>query len=112
MLFAEVSSCTWDAPQRTLTTNLELNKKMKAFKNASWFKDKFGLLNQARATQKKDYVAPEALYTLEGGGSFKSIHDCHRPAVEKAKAVLPKKLDSLAGSTSTAKTIPGTPHST
>jgi hypothetical protein len=68
----------------------EHNVKMKAFENAAWFKDKFGLLKKAIC--KKDYVAPKALYNLDGGGSYKSIHDCHRSMAADAKVGTAKKV--------------------
>jgi hypothetical protein len=38
-----------------------------------------------KAICKKDYVAPKALYNLDGGGSYKSIHDRHRSVAVDAK---------------------------
>jgi hypothetical protein len=58
---------------------------VKAFKSASWFKDKFRLLARA-AGKEKNYSALEALYNLAGAGSVKTIHDRH----EKSKKVSKK----------------------
>ncbi len=91
-LFAKIPSCKWDATQRTMTTkkDSELNGKLKAFKGASWVKDEFGLLN--KANRKSDHAAPKALYNLNGGGSYKTIHDCHKPAADTAKKGNTKKV--------------------
>jgi hypothetical protein len=91
-LFAEIYSCTWDATYLTLTTkkDSELNEKMKAYENASWFKNKLGLLRKAIC--KKDYVAHEALYNLDGGELLKSVHDRHHPTAADAKADSTKKV--------------------
>jgi hypothetical protein len=91
-LFAEISTCKWDANLRTLTTKKDskLNAKLKAFENASWFKDEFGLLN--KSSHKSDYIAPKALYNLDGGGSYKTIHDRHKPAATSAKKGNTKKI--------------------
>ncbi len=56
---------------------------MKAFENTSWFKDEFGLLN--KSSRKSDHIAPKALYNLDGGGSYETIHDRHKPAATSAK---------------------------
>ncbi len=37
-------------------------------------------------------MAPEALYNLDGGGSFKSIHDRHWPATDTANKDNTKKF--------------------
>jgi hypothetical protein len=91
-LFAEIPSCTWDATQRTLTTkkDLELNEKLKAFKDAPWFKDEFGLLN--KPNPRSGHIAPKALYKLDGGGSYRTIHDRHRPTAGTADKGTTKKV--------------------
>jgi hypothetical protein len=91
-LFAKIPSCTWDATQCTLTMkkDSELNEKLKAFEDAPWFKDEFGLLN--KPNQRSGHIAPEALYNLDGGGSYKTIYDCHRPAAGTADKGTTKKV--------------------
>ncbi len=54
-----------------------MNAKLKAFEGAAWSKDKVGLLKKNNC--KSDHLAPKALYNLDGGGLYKSIHDCHWP---------------------------------
>jgi hypothetical protein len=78
-MLAEMSRCTWDAKTRTLTTAEESmrKEKTKAFENAAWFKDEFGLLGQ-RGRNQKQYTAPEVLFDLADEGSRKTIHDRHR----------------------------------
>jgi hypothetical protein len=65
-LVADVSKCTWDQKTRTLTTKEELEKKdkVKAFKSAPWFRDKFGFLG--KKDQGKKYIALESLFNLDG----------------------------------------------
>ncbi len=101
-LFAEITSCTWDPVQWTLTMKMEskLNNKMKAYEATSWAKDEFSLLNKANC--RTDHVAPKALYKLDGEGSLKSIHDCHRPVAFTAKTGTTKKSDLPTLSMSTA----------
>jgi hypothetical protein len=84
--------CKWDANLQTLTTKKDskLNAKLKAFENASWFKNEFGLLNKSSC--KSDHIAPEALYNLDGGGSYKTIHDRHKPAATSAEKGNTKKV--------------------
>jgi hypothetical protein len=55
---------------------------LKAFEDALWFKDEFGLLN--KPNQWSGHIAPKALYNLDGGGSYKTIHNRHRPAAGTA----------------------------
>jgi hypothetical protein len=112
MLFAKITSCTWDPVQWTLTTKKDsnLNDKMKAFEGSSWFKDEFGLLNKANC--RTNHVAPKALYKIDGGGSFNFIYHCHRPMASTAETGTTKKVgfannnnvnsndDSSRGSTS------------
>ncbi len=83
-MLAEMSRCKWDENTRTLTTAEESAQveKTKAFENAAWFKDEFGLLGQRARTQKQ-YTAPEALFNLADEGSRKTIHDRHREASNK-----------------------------
>jgi hypothetical protein len=91
-LFAKIPSCTWEATQCTLTTkkDSELNEKLKAFEDAPWFKDEFGLLN--KPNQRSGHIAPKALYNLDGGGSYKTIHNRHRPAAGTADKGTTKKV--------------------
>jgi hypothetical protein len=91
-LFTKISTCKWDVNQRTLTTKKDskLNEKLKAFENVSWFKNEFGLLN--KSSRKSDHIAPKALYNLDGGGSYKTIHNCHKPAATSAKKGNTKKV--------------------
>jgi hypothetical protein len=63
---------------------------LKAFKDTPWFKDEFGLLN--KPNQRSGHIAPKALYNLDGGGSYKTIHDCHRPAAGTADKGTTKKV--------------------
>jgi hypothetical protein len=91
-LCAEISTCEWDTNLQTLTTKKDskLNAKLKAFENASWFKDELGLLN--KSSRKSDHIAPKALYNLDGGGSYKTIHDHHKPAATRAEKSNTKKV--------------------
>ncbi len=38
-----------------------------------------------KSSRKSDHIAPKALYNLDGGGSYKTIHDRHKPAATSAK---------------------------
>jgi hypothetical protein len=67
----------------TTKKDSELNAILKAFEGVSWFKDEFGLLN--KAYRKSDHVALKALYNLGSGGSYKTIHDLHKPVADTAK---------------------------
>ncbi len=58
----------------------------KAFESAAWIKDKFGLLNKAN---KNSYIAPEAIFNLNGTESHKTIHDRHQKVKQLVKPTLP-----------------------
>ncbi len=92
-MLAEVSKCLWDGKTRTLTTadKAKWDKEVKAFESASWFKDEFGLLAKASG-KEKDYMAPKALYNLEGAGSIKTIHDHLDKMKEVSKSADKQKM--------------------
>ncbi len=105
-LVTEMHKCKWDSSTQTLTTPEEEKKKdiTKAFESASWFRDEFGLLNQAAKNANK-YVAPQAIFDLDGE-TVKTIHDHHRtkkgqespctpPRHSKAGTVKVKKVDEI-----------------
>jgi hypothetical protein len=80
-MLPEVTKCQWNTNFRTLTTVDEMNREeeTKAFKGASWFKDEFGLL--AKGLKQKKCATLEALFNLDGGGSVKTIHNCHKEPI-------------------------------
>ena len=69
--------CKWDSSTQTLTIPKEEKKKdiVKAFENASWFRDEFGLLDKSAKNADK-YGAPQAVFDLDGK-TVKTIHDHH-----------------------------------
>ncbi len=105
-MLAEATKCKWDSNSRTLTTEDEMNceEETRTFEGASWFKDEFGLL--AKASKQKKYAVPEALFNLDGGGSVKTIHGCHKePTVPQGYATQEAEGegDSRLGTNSTQK---------
>ena len=73
----EMHRCKWDSSTQTLTALEEEKKKdiIKAFENASWFRDEFGLLDKMAKDADK-YGAPQAVFNLDGE-TVKTIHDRH-----------------------------------
>ncbi len=85
---AESFNYQWDKATKTLTSEKDkkANDALKAFKNAAWYKDEFGLLDRTKA---EEYTAPEALFNLDGAALQKTIHDRHKRAKSTSQLDIP-----------------------
>jgi hypothetical protein len=73
-----------------LTTGDDLARasKVKSFEGAAWFKDEFRFMEGKSAKNQRSYVAPKALFNLDGDESRKTIHDRHKHSATRGDKVM------------------------
>jgi hypothetical protein len=96
-LVAEITTCKWDRSTRTLTTRADkkLEKAVKAFEGAAWFKDEFGILKRGGNDLLR--LPKEARFNLDGIASVKTIHDRHVNNITKKGEMILTKKDNKGG---------------
>jgi hypothetical protein len=86
-LVNQIKECTWDAEKKSIitTTQAAEEARLQELENTAWYKDEYGKTLVDNVKKLKTYADAEALYTLNGECSVKTLHARNDPVKETAK---------------------------